>query len=74
MNKTLSSIWFWWKKIGLIIGNIVSAVFLTVFYFTIFAPFAVIFRIFNREKKSADSNFIDKKLTISRMEEFKNEA
>lgn len=69
----MGKIWFWWKKIGLITGNFISNVVLTVFYFTIFAVFAIIFKIFSKTSKNKETNFVEKKSTISKLAEFKNE-
>ncbi len=37
----LRSAWHAWKRFGQFIGNIVGRVFLTLFHFTIFAPFGI---------------------------------
>lgn len=41
MKATLRSIWEAWKRIGRFIGNIVTRIIMTVFYFTLFAPFGI---------------------------------
>lgn len=73
LKKILSLIWFWWKKIGLIIGDLVTKLFLLIFYFSIFALIALPFRLFNRPQKSKASNFHLKKSTISSLREFEKE-
>jgi hypothetical protein len=42
----LRSIWNSWKKFGKFIGDIIGRIFLTIFYFTIFAPFGLGVRLF----------------------------
>jgi len=73
IKKLFSKFLTGWKKIGLVIGNFISTIVMGVFYFTFFAIFAILFKIFSREPKDKKSNFIPKKSTISNLEEFKNE-
>lgn len=42
----LKTIWNYFKKIPLFIGNALSSIVLAIFYFTIFFVFAIIFRMF----------------------------
>jgi hypothetical protein len=42
----LRSIWNSWKKFGKFVGDIIGRLFLTIFYFTIFAPFGLGVRLF----------------------------
>ena len=44
--ETLRKIWQAWKRIGQFIGDQIGRVVLTVFYFTLFVPFALGVRIF----------------------------
>lgn len=44
--EALRKIWEAWKKIGQFIGDQVGRVVLTVFYFTLFVPFALGVRFF----------------------------
>lgn len=44
--ETLRKIWQAWKRIGQFIGDAVGRVVLTVFYFTLFMPFALGVRFF----------------------------
>ncbi len=65
-----------WMKFGLIIGNFVSGVVLVVFYFTVFALFALPFRIFGKNPlaaQSKNSNWVEKKKTILALKDFENE-
>lgn len=39
--QLLRSIWETWKRIGRIIGDFIGRIVLTIFYFTIFAPFGL---------------------------------
>jgi hypothetical protein len=73
MSKFLSKMWGLWKKIGLILGNFVSAVFLTIFYFTVFAILAIPYRVFARRSRSGKSSFIIKKSTPTSLGDYKYE-
>jgi hypothetical protein len=73
MKKILSKIWKIWKKFGLVTGNFVSAIFLTVFYFTFFAIIAIPYRILVRRPKSNASSFVIKKSTPTFLEDYKYE-
>jgi hypothetical protein len=42
----LRKIWHIWKRIGRFIGDLIGRIFLTVFYFTIYAPFGLGMRLF----------------------------
>lgn len=42
----LRSVWDAWKKFGQAIGDFVARIVLSLFYFTIFAPFGLIVRLF----------------------------
>jgi hypothetical protein len=44
--ETLRKFWQAWKRIGQFIGDQIGRVVLTVFYFTLFMPFALIVRFF----------------------------
>lgn len=50
----LQRIWSAWKKFGQAIGDIVARVVLTVFYFTVLAPFGVGVRLFGDPLQLAD--------------------
>ncbi len=39
--QALRKLWGVWKRLGRLIGDAVARIALTVFYFTIFAPFAI---------------------------------
>ena len=41
----LRTIWNKWKVVGAFLGNVVARVVLTLFYFTIFAPFGLATRL-----------------------------
>ena len=43
--ETLRKVWQAWKRIGQFIGDAVARVVLTVFYFTLFMPFALGLRL-----------------------------
>lgn len=42
--EVLRKIWHGWKKFGQFIGDMLGRVVLTIFYFTLFVPFALIAR------------------------------
>jgi hypothetical protein len=44
--ETLRKAWQAWKRIGQFMGDVIGRVFLTVFYFTLFMPFALGVRFF----------------------------
>ena len=44
--ETLRKLWQAWKRIGQFIGDQIGRVVLTVFYFTLFVPFALGVRLF----------------------------
>lgn len=45
--EILKKIWTIWKAFGRFLGNLVARVVLSVFYFTIFAPFGLGVRLFS---------------------------
>lgn len=46
IKQFFSTIWKYWKMIGLFIGNVIGRVFLTLFYVTIVLPFGIGLRLF----------------------------
>lgn len=54
-------------------GDIVTGVILTFFYFTVFALFALPYRLFRRVPKDGSSNFVLKEKKLIGREGFKNE-
>lgn len=55
-------------------GNVVSRIILTLFYFSVFAIVGIIFRLFSRRLEKKISNFLVKAKTISDLMGFKNES
>ena len=68
----LKRFWEAWKAFGHFIGNLLARVVLTVFYFTVFVPFAIGVRLFSdplylkttaspfwRPRTTGDQNFED---------------
>lgn len=45
--ETLRKLWHAWKRFGQIIGDTIGRVVLTIFYFTLFMPFALGVRFFS---------------------------
>jgi hypothetical protein len=39
--KILQRIWETWKRVGQVIGDFIARIVLTIFYFTIYAPFGL---------------------------------
>lgn len=65
-----------WMRFGLIIGNFVSGVILVIFYFTVFALFALPFRLFGKNPlavRSETSNWMEKEKTPTVLGDFENE-
>jgi len=60
----LKKIWEGWKKVGQAIGDFLARVILTVFYFTIFLPFALGVMLFSdpllKKKPSSPSFWLDR--------------
>jgi len=57
-------IWEWWKPVAHKIGNFQARVILTVFYFTIFVPFAILVKLFTdplRIKPKTKKGWIERK-------------
>ena len=71
----LKKLWEGWKRLGLFIGNIVSTIVLTVFYFTVFLVFAIPFRLFSAglRPRSSVSNWTPKIKTPISVDDFRNE-
>lgn len=44
--STLAKLWKLWKQFGQLLGDLMARLVLTLFYFTLFAPFALIVRLF----------------------------
>ena len=68
-----SRFWENWKKFGFLFGNLISNIFLTVFYFTVFALFALPYKIISRFKKSSGSNFKLSEKQLLTLEDFQKE-
>ena len=74
--RAAKKFWKWWQKTGLIIGNFVSGVVLTVFYYTIFPFFAVPFRLFGKNPlgiPSANSSWLTHDATADKIGDFELE-
>jgi hypothetical protein len=46
MKAFLSKFWETWKRFGRFMGNIITRIVLTLFYFTVFLPFGIGARLF----------------------------
>lgn len=62
MINILSTIWKYWRRFGQFMGNWVGRVVLTIFYFTIFVPFALVVRLFQDPLalKQAPLNWVER--------------
>lgn len=49
--------WHLWKRFGRLIGDLIARVVLTVFYFTIFAPFGIAMRWFSDPLRLKPSHY-----------------
>lgn len=57
----------------LIVGNVISSTVLIIFYFTLFAIFAIPYRLFVRAQASPTSNFKPPRRMVFAAEDFKQE-
>jgi len=71
--RYFSYLWENWKRFGLFVGNIISNIFLTIFYFTVFALFAIPYKIIGHFKKPSVSNFEIPGKQINGFEDFQKE-
>ena len=69
----LRKIWEAWKRVGQFIGDFIARLILSVFYFTLFAPFGLGVRLFgdrlNVKNKARSSWWMEKKLPEPALEE-----
>lgn len=73
---SLKKAWKLFERAALFVGDVISGVVLTVFYYTVFALFAIPFRMFAKNPLGVyaeDSNWIPKVKTPEAIEDFKNE-
>ena len=54
--RTLKRAWTAWRRIGQKIGDFLARVVLSVFYFTVFLPFALVVRLFQDPLKIRPRN------------------
>ncbi|TSC89024.1 MAG: hypothetical protein G01um10142_551 [Parcubacteria group bacterium Gr01-1014_2] len=73
LMRYFSRLWENWKRFGFFIGNLTSNVFLTIFYFTIFALFAIPYKLITYYKKSSGSNFKLPRKQMRTFEDFQKE-
>lgn len=70
---TFKRIWEAWKRVGQFIGDLIARVILSVFYFTLFAPFGLGVRLFGDrldvKTKTKPSWWTEKKLPEPALEE-----
>lgn len=74
--KVLGAVWQAWKRFGVFIGDVVSGIILTVFYFSFFGIAAIVFRIFSANvltRHSKDSNWVARQAHFFLMEDFESE-
>lgn len=67
--NVLSKIWEGWKKFGKFMGDFIGRLVLTVFYCTIFVPFALITSLFQDPLRvktpPSDSYWLDAEIDVS---------
>jgi len=76
MKPFLKIFWGKWKKITTAIGNFNSRLLLTIFYFTLVIPFALVIK-FSQNKssiKSKESNWINNFSTIKTKEDLERQS
>jgi len=68
-------LWKRWMAVGHFMSNIVTGIFLVIFYYTIFGLFAIPFRLFAHplNAKSSNSNWIEKSKARQDLDAFANE-
>ncbi len=77
MKEFFAAIWRGWLWLGVQIGNVVSSVVLTAFYFSVFALFAFPYRIFGKRliaPTSPTSNWTEHPPVPSGMQPFLDES
>ena len=62
-------------KFAVILGNVMTAIIMTVFYFTVFAFFAIPYRFFGKpfKVKMPNSNWVKKQKNLEILDDFKSE-
>lgn len=75
MMKILKLFWGYFQKLGFLIGDIISAVVMVFFYYTIFALVAILFRMFSASLfiLSKNSNWTSKEKILQELKDFQNE-
>lgn len=74
MNSFFKKLLDLWMKFAYALGDFISSVFLTVFYFTIFAIVAIPYKIANGSFRAPKrTNWTEKKKTPASLEEFQKE-
>jgi short subunit fatty acids transporter len=74
--QILKALWSLFKRAGFAIGEVISRIVLTIFYFTIFALFAFLYKIFAKNPlavQSESSNWVTKKKNIQNLEDLRFE-
>lgn len=72
----LKALWAGFTKVGLIIGNFISLIVLTIFYYTVFALFATVYKLLAKgpfEVRDTNSNWRIKEKNISNLDDLKFE-
>lgn len=75
MKQNLKKMLDIWMKVAVFMGNTMTAVIMTAFYFTVFALFAIPYRIFGRpfQAKAPNSNWAKKKKNLEIINDFRSE-
>jgi len=55
-KKSLECIYHWWMKVAHFIGHVITSILLIIFYYLVFAPLGILFRIIRKD-------FLDRKIS-----------
>jgi hypothetical protein len=71
----LKKIWNLWLKFAFFLGNLITGILMYIFYFTVFALFAIPFKIFSKgiNLKPEKSSLIKKEFNFNSLDDFKKE-
>ena len=72
MRAFLHSLWNGWRSLGRKAGNAVARIFMSIFYFTIFAPFGLGVRLFSdplQIKGHNKSHWLSRELGVNTLED-----
>lgn len=78
MREFFSRFWYLWKKVGQAIGDFIARLVLSLFYFTIFMPFALGVRLFSDpldvKRRSHDSWWLERRTRDLSLEDARRQS